>query len=228
MELRKGFQQLHISAPMINLLLISIEQWINNEPIRFPAFDNILEDHNLALLFDAFSDQTLIGWDHLLCGRLAKSWFTAHDYYFLDRGLHHTKTSKIIGPKIILLLWKFGLSFWYLRNGNIYGTTDEEHIDYHKRQLKERIDNAFLDKDLILNPTDYELLFSTTKEDLLEKNIESQTNWILLYDTCLTAPYNSIPEDNVTTPEPKLHQFFRPYQKFYNKYKLDSIYRTVS
>ena len=100
---------------MIQLLIKGIEQWINNEPNRFPDFENLAEDINLRLLLDAFSEQTLIGWDHLMCGRLAKSWFTAHDYHFNDKQLHDSKATTVIGPRVILLLWKFGLSFWYLR-----------------------------------------------------------------------------------------------------------------
>ena len=120
---------------------------------------------------------------------------------------------------MIALLWKFGLNFWYLRNGEIYGTTEEELQDYHKQQLRDRIDSAFDDKDLISDATDHDLLFSIDKDELLEDSLDKQINWLPLHDTCVAAPVNPTPDSETPKPEPQLHQFFRPFQKFYNNRK---------
>ena len=202
---------------MVKLILIGLKSWIEKQPARFPQYDNITTDTDLQLLLDAFCDQTNIGWDQLICGRLAKSWFTAHDHYFNERHLPPSKQSTIIGPRLVQHLWKFGLSFWYLRNGDIYGTTEDNFREYHKQQLNDRIEAAFDDKDLILDPNDYNLLFSSPKETLLKDNIDAQNNWLLLYETCLSAPFNPIPESSTPKPASQLHRFFRPYQQFYNK-----------
>ena len=99
---------------MIEISMTSIQTWIKDEPIAFPTHDNPSTDPDLLLLFDAFSDQMDIGWDQSLSGRIAQSWFLAHDHCFADRQLHKSKNSTIIGPKMIVLLWKFGLNFWHL------------------------------------------------------------------------------------------------------------------
>ena len=119
-----------LSKPMIFLLFHGINLWLKGLPVAFPHshLDNVQNDKTLQLLLTAFSDQTNIGWDHLICGRIATSWFTAHDHYCTDRQLRSSKLSSSIGPKLVLSFWKFGLAFWYHRNGCIFGT-DEESIN---------------------------------------------------------------------------------------------------
>ena len=217
-DLRNEFWKLQLSAPMIDAIFTGTKSWMNNLPARFPDHKNISTDTDSQLIFHAFSDQTNIGWDQPHCGRLATSWFITHDHYFKERHLHNSKRLNSIGPRIISLLWKFGLSFWYLQNGDLCGDTTEESHDYLKSQLKDKSDQH------LKTETFYQTHMTSISHSRQKRMnyskvllLESQINWIALHETCVSASENPLPESVVPETPQRLHHFFRPFQQFYNK-----------
>ena len=228
--LRSTLQSLSLSKPMIFLLIHGITSWLKSDPIIFPSshLETIHSDPDLQLLLTAFSDQTNIGWDHLLCGRIASSWFSAHSYYHQQRHLRPSCSSKNIGPKLVLSMWHFGLAFWYHRNGSIYGSDDASVNDFQRQQLHDKITSAFDDPDLITNQADYETLFSIDKDNLLIDTKEAQINWILYYESCLEAPPSPTNISEPAEPNQQLHDFFRPFSHLYKSYKSPSSFSHCS
>ena len=112
-NLRETLNSMSLSKPMIFLLFHGLNLWLKDLPVVFPNshLDDAQDDKDLQLLFKAFSDQTDIGWDHLICGRIATSWFNAHDHCCTHRQLRSSKFSSSIGPKLALSFWNFGLAF---------------------------------------------------------------------------------------------------------------------
>ena len=208
---------------MITALLDGINSWLTSSTPKFSLTCSSPEDSHLLSSKLSFLDQTDIGWDHLLCGRLAKSWFSAHDNYISDRDLPNSKKSKFIGPKLVKFFWNFGLQFWFLQNGDIYGHSYSDSKDYYKKQLHDKISQAYKDQDLISDPDDRDLLFKSPLDKILNKSPEAHKNWLLLYDACISPPtFTSNKKTNTTTSH--LHQFFRPFKQYYNKSN-NSVYR---
>ena len=212
---------------MISLIFHGLELWLKNLPIVFPhsQLTNIQNDKDLQLLFTAFSDQTDIGWDHFLRGRLASSWFTAHDHYCHERHFRSSLISSSIGPKLVIFIWQFGLTFWYHRNGCIFGSDEDSIKDYQRQQLHYKITSAFDDPDIITNQLDYHTLFSIDKAKLLNDTTIAQINWILYYESCLEAPEAPKNINEQTSPNQQLHEFFRPFSHLYKSNKSASYYR---
>jgi len=99
--LRTTFSELEIAARMITLILSGITQGLKQESISCPFDAPSPTDLIASLHIRAFYDQTMIGWDHLLCGRLANSWFIAHSEYAQQRHLPSQYQSSTIGPKMV-------------------------------------------------------------------------------------------------------------------------------
>ncbi len=67
----------------------------------------------------AFNNQTDIGWEQVLHGRIAKSWKRVVTTQDTDRG---DDFSDPWVRKMIRLNWKFGMDIWTFRNELIHGT----------------------------------------------------------------------------------------------------------
>ena len=76
---REKLNSFKLSAPMVTALLDGINSWLTSSTPTFSLTCSSPEDSHLLSTKLAFLDQTDIGWDHSLCGKLAKSWFSAHD-----------------------------------------------------------------------------------------------------------------------------------------------------
>ena len=67
----------------------------------------------------AYKEQTDIGWEQVLYGRIAKSWRRVATLKEMDQG-DNSPDSWI--RKIIRLNWKFGIDIWSFRNELVHGT----------------------------------------------------------------------------------------------------------
>ena len=226
-NLRETFNSMSLSKPITFLLFHGLNLWLTGLPVVFPNshLEDIQNDKDLQLLFTAFSDQTDIGWDHLICGQIATSWFTAHDHYCTHQHLGSSKFSSSIGPKLVLSFWKFGLAFWYHRNGCIFGSDEESISTFQRQQLHDKITSAFEDPELITDQTDYRTLFSIDKAKLLADTNTAQINWILYYESCLHSPEAPTELSERLTSSQQLHELFRPFSHLYKTNKSASSYR---
>ena len=122
-------------------------------------------------------------------------------------------------------LWKFGLAFWYHRNGCIFGSDAESINNFQRQQLHDKITSAFEDPELITDQLDYRALFSIDKTKLLSDTTTAQINWILYYESCLQAPEAPTDLSKKSTSSQQLHEFFRPFSHLYKTNKSASSYR---
>ena len=67
----------------------------------------------------------MMGWEHVLRGRLVNSWFLAHDLYIQQRHFKSAYSSQVFGPHLIRALFSLSLQTWNHRNqlycSNNYG-----------------------------------------------------------------------------------------------------------
>eukprot|EP00546_Thalassionema_frauenfeldii_P017831 CAMPEP_0178906298 /NCGR_PEP_ID=MMETSP0786-20121207/6744_1 /TAXON_ID=186022 /ORGANISM="Thalassionema frauenfeldii, Strain CCMP 1798" /LENGTH=311 /DNA_ID=CAMNT_0020577983 /DNA_START=478 /DNA_END=1413 /DNA_ORIENTATION=- len=211
--LRKSLSELELAPPMITLLISGITQWINNKSVQCPFDAPSPTDLIASLHIRAFYDQLTIGWDQLLCGRLANSWFTAHTEYALQPHLPKQYQSVIIGPKLVQACWQFTLNLWYGRNTFIHGT-NTTRLSRQTVLFNQKITQAYQHKSLLQNSEDIDLLFQRSLHDMVKLTDEWKLNWLLLYNSCLHAPTL---ESNVPTTKSSLHDFFQPFQSQYYK-----------
>mmetsp|Transcript_23606 Transcript_23606/g.35848 ORF Transcript_23606/g.35848 Transcript_23606/m.35848 type:complete len:343 (+) Transcript_23606:1705-2733(+) len=173
--LRTTLNDIKIAAPMIDLLLSGINQWISNQSIQFPSEPPSFTDSIALLHYRPFYEQTEIGWDQVLCGRLSPLWFTSHTEYTRQQHLPQQYSSSIIGPKLIQALWTFSLQFWYNRNGYIHGD-DSPLINWQTRRLESKISAAYSSQSLIPDTNDQTLLFSKDLTSMLQLSDDQKFN----------------------------------------------------
>lgn len=82
----------------------------------------------------AFNDQTEIGWEHVLYGRIAKRWKLQATKRGGEQG---TDISDPWVRKMISLNWKFGLELWHYRNELVHGRDGPamSHDEYQTIEL---------------------------------------------------------------------------------------------
>ena len=169
------------------------------------------EDTTIILLKRAYDDQTQIGWDHMLRGRLSHTWFCAHDDYCRQRHLPASYLSDIVGPQLIQQLFTVCLQQWYARNDALHGsdptTTQDKQLDRINAKIRAAYTNM-----TAFDDDDRDILFRTPLIDRLSHTHTAKLNWLLLYESCLSAtPGISNPPNshNRSAPNPALHEFFR-------------------
>mmetsp|Transcript_19618 Transcript_19618/g.29489 ORF Transcript_19618/g.29489 Transcript_19618/m.29489 type:complete len:157 (-) Transcript_19618:259-729(-) len=119
---------------MVTVIKTGLSQWFNETIPSFPSIENIPNypisntDPILPLLKLAFDDQTLLGWGNLLKGRVARSWFTAHDKYCEICHLSNTYFSSTTGPFMIKSILDSSLALWIERNQALHGKDHEENL----------------------------------------------------------------------------------------------------
>ena len=214
-DLHETLHTFRLSKPMVTALLDGINSWLTSSPPHFSLLHSSSEDsHSLATNF-AFSDQSDVGWDHPLCGRLAKSWFSAHDTHVKELDLPNSAKSGTIGPKLVKTLWNFGLQFWFSRNGDICGHSNSDSRDCYEKELHDKISQAHKNQDLTTDPDDRDSPFKLPLDKILNESPEAHKNWLSLCDTCISSPTVTTTKKSKKTTT-HLHQFFGPFKQCYN------------
>ena len=117
--------------------ITGITAWLNKT--EMPALQQIVT-HASVILRQAYIEQSIIGWNHLIRGRFSKSWEKLIQYDIDNkqpppRGRRKRKqiiSTDIWGRKLILLLWKHVTTMWDVRNSTIHaiykaGGSTREH-----------------------------------------------------------------------------------------------------
>ena len=200
--------QLHVSPLMTSVLLQGIKSWIH--PLTTPAFPwhTHTNDHYLQLLQQAHMDQSSIGWDNLLRGRIATKWLISHDHYTHLRRLPHCYSSSRISSSLVQALWDISTTLWTHRNTDIYGSTPQEAHHKQRQLLLPKIHQAYATQTQF-SDSDQKMLFSTPLDEHLKLNTDSLLKWYSFYQHCLHTPTQS----TATPPPipPSLHAFFQKF-----------------
>ena len=121
----------------------------------------------------AFNDQTTIGWEQILYGRIATSWKRADTSKDADRG---DETSDPWVRKMIRVNWKFGIDLWSFRNELIHGT-EGPALRAAGAQTTELVRDIYLH----LRPRvqrGKDLLFPTGEGHVEHQSSQSQLAWL--------------------------------------------------
>ena len=107
--LRTFLKKSKVSRPMIIAIMTGIEQWTTKQPFHTPFLTSPTNDHIVIKVNKAYNQQTIIGWEHFFCGRLAKQWFQAHHIYFQLQHLNKNYKSQYLRPRLVRELWNYCL-----------------------------------------------------------------------------------------------------------------------
>jgi hypothetical protein len=115
---------------------VCINKWIHGEEI--PKMKELADNPSKELI-EAYKEQTTIGWDQFLKGRLSIKWGETYNKY---KEKEKTKKKYVDAEKwgkdIIVVSWKFFLDIWRERNDNEHGNGNEANIK-KKKKLVEKI-----------------------------------------------------------------------------------------
>ena len=144
----------------------------NGDSERGPIYSR--EEKSLKECFD---DQSEIGCDNLVFGRILMKWAIANNDLRQRDGLR-TMNPTVFATKIIGELWQIGLIIWAHRNTVEHGTR------YSISQLeKERVKNEVIDVYVNLKDVakkEDEWLFKKTLEKRLSEKYDVQVAWLEL------------------------------------------------
>ena len=208
----KIFQQIFISG---------LTSWMHKETAQFPLHSQQYDDAIFSLLHQAFQQQSSIGWDQLLRGRICNTWFLAHDMYVSQRMFEQQYSSKVFGPRLVQHLLQLSLKTWTHRNEFYFGVDVQDTEKKLKIKASKEITTAYNQQDLV-PVQDRPLLFSRSLSEILALPLKAQTNWLQLYKIATDSPPISphpIPEPpdqlNSSHSSPlianSLHKFFHRF-----------------
>jgi hypothetical protein len=89
----------------------------------------------------AFKEQSILGWDQLLCGRLSKRWKEAYSQVHLLQ--HHRVNKDQWSTKLVTLLPNFSLTLWRFRCNLLHGRTTVEAHQLQQQTLRNQVSAAY-------------------------------------------------------------------------------------
>ena len=230
--LRLYLQKLRLSQPMITTMLTGLSQWLHQQPPSFPITRPLSHDPHYDLLLSAFTDQSQIGWNHFCRGRLALTWFIAHDFYADDRHLPSQHYSKNLGPKLIRALWNYSLNTWNHRNSYHFGNTIAQQQQYQEQKVNDNIMLYYHQPHLVPSHT-HSILYQLPIEELQQKPLTFKKHWIYMHQvfqshlnaerqevslqhhTSANLSHSNHPTSLPQAPNPPYHPIFRLANKLY-------------
>ena len=118
--------RIHTCPALSTCIITGISQWIQLLPSSFPSELDSFTDTFSAQLRSAFQQQSYLGWEQALRGRLCNSWSIVQDLYCQERQLKSLCYSNIHSSRMVQQLFSFSLSVWHNRNEFSFGSTTTE------------------------------------------------------------------------------------------------------
>jgi hypothetical protein len=104
-----------------------VSKWLRKEPM--PSV------HKMPLLVRTlFREQSDIGWDHFIQGRMSMTWVELIIRQLETKNIKNQKAEQW-GTDLIIIYWKNILNMWNQRNVEVLGSTEEEKQEQRKRIL---------------------------------------------------------------------------------------------
>jgi hypothetical protein len=129
------------------------------------------------VLSHALLDQTTIGWDQLLRGRISLQWTQA--YQLLSGQV--ASSQSLWSKTVILHLWTYSISLWKFRNGVVHGHTSNEakqrEFDTLHSQVRAELAAYRTDK-FIVSPEFSFLYTRKTEEERMLMDRDSLAAWL--------------------------------------------------
>jgi ribonuclease HI len=167
---------------LLAMILHGIEEWesiesANDKPVPLYRGSVLPED---ILLIQAFQEQTAIGWDQLLRGRISLKWNSA--YRCLVGGKRQVEVSPDPWAKTLIRgLWDYAASLWKYRNGVVHGKTKEDGIKKEFEQLHKSVQAeyaAYAQDKFIISPQFSSLFTKKTLQERIKMDRDSLSCWL--------------------------------------------------
>jgi hypothetical protein len=112
-----------------------VNKWLHDEPSEY--IDKLVPDASYTLK-RAYKEQSEIGWDNWMKGRISIEWGTLvnHDIKNQDSLIKYNSSEKW-AREIILLNWDFAYSIWNLRNKNEHDLEGKPELRAKEKILDE-------------------------------------------------------------------------------------------
>ena len=126
---------------LLRIIWIGIQNWIYEDfDEELPKGDEI-SDTSYAKLCEAYHHQSLIGWKHLLVGRISIKW---SQFYLekLDNDEYAEGKTEAFGRDLVKSLWKYTLAVWTSHNEAVHGK-NKKYSDREVRCLQECITDIY-------------------------------------------------------------------------------------
>jgi hypothetical protein len=132
----------------------------------------------------ALDQQSRLGWDQFLRGRIGLKWAQLQSQHFLEQKMR--QTGQKWASHLIMALWDFTWSMWDNRN----------HILHHSEVMDKLLDMDIIDLSIIeewhagaddLKPIDRMQWKGITLEELLAKRSRYRRDWLSFVQTARTA-----------------------------------------
>jgi hypothetical protein len=181
--LTKALETLQTPKKIIDTFLHGLSHWEQQQ---------IDPDHTCILPFtgsvipsdchivQAYQEQTKIGWEHFLRGRISLKWSSA---YRASKGSYKQRQIDALpwAKGTILALWDYSTSPWKFRNGVVHGTSKEERAEKELISLQSQVEQQYrlygTDKFLI-SPQFTSLFTKKTLQERLQMGRDSLSSWL--------------------------------------------------
>jgi hypothetical protein len=191
-ELRKHLSDYYTPAPMSAIIIDSVSLWLEGRRPTVPLLDvspNNVNSELHLLINDAYTHQCSIGWSHFLHGRISLHWKLAIRKYYSERQPGLFYNPNLWSRKTIDQLWKFYLTIWHGRNGELYGKDYDEQREIALRTTREEAQRVYADTKDRVSDRDSHFLHSHPAEAFL--------NWTKSHLDAYLATAEVILEQNV-------------------------------
>jgi hypothetical protein len=122
--------------------------------------------------------QSVIGWHHLLFGRLSSAWIQAQDAHVIEAKLDPSKSSGSSWAILVLQhIWKSLLALWLLRNKSLHGDTHSENEATQRTRLVPLIQRLYA-RQQEYNYADRAVLFRKPLDARLAQPLSVLTTWL--------------------------------------------------
>ncbi len=180
---------------LLNTTIIQgISSWIDQElglldSPRCPFSHSVVPSH--MILTQAYQDQSQIGWDQLLRGRISTLWSEAANFINLKNGFQPDTTWAYY---LIASLLTYSASLWKFRCGVLHGHTQEESLQKQLGKLHQQVTQAYQEYENdphIISSHERSIFTARTLEQRLKQGQDTLTSWLCVYNEATRAQTRS-------------------------------------
>jgi hypothetical protein len=141
-KLRDSLSRANTPEKLLDTIMHGICSWDSKKPgeQQTPLFRGSVRPDDIGLV-QAFHEQSAIGWDQFLRGRISRKW--GEVYLMVGKPKTEVASSTRWTKQLVLALWDYAVSLWKFRNGEVHGHTIEENKEKERSQLQKRVDIEF-------------------------------------------------------------------------------------
>jgi len=150
-----------------------MRKWLSGRQATAPLIDANDDDddnhHELhSLINTAYEHQCYIGWAHFFRGRISKKWKDAIAYYYKERQPGEPFNPTLWMRKTIDQMWKFFLTIWHCRNGELHGKDYEEARAIALSTTREEVKRIYEDSKDQVTTRESRILHTLPIEEILK------------------------------------------------------------